>query len=216
MAVSSNSNNRTMDDVFKRMTREGSTITKAEALAVYEEITQIIYDFLTEGDSVTTPLVNLRSTVSGRFEGPEDNFDPSRHQVRVQSSPGNRIRGAADEISAEKIDATERQPAPKHYHDHGSEEQDQVITPGDGARITGSLLKFDEEDEDQGIFFINVDDGTITRTNGSILKNKPGELIFVNPDLPAGTYRLEVRSNVEYSSNIRTGVLSDELSVAGS
>lgn len=120
----------------------------------------------------------------------------------------------AGDIEVEKIPVREREPAPVHYYDHASEEQDEVITPNDGARLSGSLLKFDMEDEEQGIFFINVDDGEEIKADGTILRNKPGEILFNNPELPQGTYRLEVRSNLG-STKIRTGTLSDELTVVG-
>lgn len=47
-----------------------------------------------------------------------------------------------------------------------------------------------------------------------MLRNKPGELIFLNPDLPTGTYRLEVRTIPKNSTEVRTGTLADELTVA--
>jgi hypothetical protein len=47
----------------------------------------------------------------------------------------------------------------------------------------------------------------------TLIKNKPSELIFMNPDLPAGTYRLEIRSIVYNTTTIRTGSLSTPLVV---
>ena len=88
MAVSSNSDSYTMEDVYKQMTREGSTVTKAEALAVFEEITQAIAGILEEGHSIVTPLVNITSSVSGVFESEDDRFDPSRHEVRLNIGTG--------------------------------------------------------------------------------------------------------------------------------
>lgn len=216
MAVSSNPQTYSIEDVYDHMTREGSTITKAEALAVFEEITQGIINIVEEGNAVVTPLIQVRSNISGVFDGEEDTFDPARHHVRVNVSAGNRLREAADDIPTQKIAARERIPAPVHYHDSSSETQDEAITPGGGARITGSLLKFEEEDINQGIFFVNISDGTETRVETAILRNKPGELIFMNPELPAGTYRLEVRSMLPRASEVRTGALVNELTVAGS
>lgn len=203
-----------LEDVFDHMTRGGSTITKAEALAAFEEISHAIVTLLGRGHGVNTPLVNFKPSIRGRFESDEDRFDPGRHQKLVKPSPGTRLRHMAGDIEVEKIPVREREPAPVHYYDHASEEQDEVITPNDGARLSGSLLKFDMEDEEQGIFFINVDDGEEIKADGTILRNKPGEILFNNPELPPGTYRLEVRSNLG-STKIRTGTLSDELTVVG-
>lgn len=217
LAVSSNSESYTLEDVFRRMTREGSTITTAEALAVFEEITRTIAGIVEEGSSVTTPLVNIRSTVGGVFRSGNDTFDPRRHRVRIHVAPGRRLQKIDGNIPTRKVEVRERRPAPVLYYDNSSDTRNEAITPGRGARIRGSLLKFDESDPGQGIFFIHLDSGEEIRVEAPMLKNKPAELIFLNPDLGTGSYRLEVRSGLNRSTSdeIRAGALPDELTVAG-
>ncbi|MDR8392863.1 DUF4469 domain-containing protein [Aliifodinibius sp. S!AR15-10] len=215
MAVSKRPESYSLEDVFEHMTREGSTITKAEALAGFEEVSRGIINLLKQGNSVVTPLVNLSPSITGVFEGEDDRFDPDRHQVKINVTPGKRLRETAPTIPTQKIMPRERSPEPAHYYDYNSETQDQVITPQGAARITGSLLKFDEQDQDQGVFFVNTSDGTETRVNIKMIKNKPGELIISNPRLEAGHYRLEVRSLLDGTKDIRKGALPDELTVPG-
>lgn len=214
MAISSNTNSYSIEDVFDHMTREGSTITKAEALASFEEISQGIINLIRQGNAVVTPLFNIRSGISGVFEDEDDNFDANRHQVRINLSVGSRLRPVAAEIDPQKIKARERQPDIEYFYDDATDTKNEVITPGRGARIAGELLKFDEDDPTQGIFFVNKDDSSETRVDESILKNKPGELIFIVPALPAGAYRLEVRSIIFNTTELRTGALSHELTVS--
>lgn len=214
VAVSRNSRTYSLEDVFEYMTRQGSTITKAEALAVFEEITQGIFQIVREGNSVVTPLVNIRSNVSGVFSGGNDTFDPRRHRVRINISPGLGFREIDKEILTEKISPLERHPIPVHFLDDTSDTRDEEITSGGGAQILGSLLKFDEADINQGVFFVNLDDDAETRVE-SVLRNKPSEIIFINPELPAGSYRVEVRSVLNGTTTVRTGTLSAELTVPG-
>lgn len=214
MAVTRSPQSYSIEDVYNQMTREGSTVTRAEALAAFEEITQVIINLVKQGHSVNTPLVNIASTISGVFNGDEDVFDPARHRVKLSVNPGNRLRKVAGEITTEKIPVAERKPTPVHFYDNASETQDEVITPSGGARITGSLLKMDEDDSGQGVFFIRTDDGTETRVESSMIRNKPGELIFVTPELPAGEYRLEVRSQIPGTTQVRSGSLSFILTVS--
>lgn len=216
MAVSSNSNSYSIEDIYKQMTRQGSTVTQAEALAVFEEITRAIVGIIEEGHSVVTPLVNITSSVSGVFESEEDRFDPSRHKVRLNISAGRRLRELDGDISPEVGSSALRQPTLSRFYDNGSETENELLTPNGGARIKGSLLKFDEEEEDQGIFFIELSDNTEHRVDKPLLRNKPGELIFILPDLPAGDYRLEVRSILTNTTNLRKGALTEELTVTGS
>ncbi|MEL7834679.1 DNA-binding domain-containing protein [Fodinibius sp. N2] len=214
IAVSSNLKTFTIEDVFDEIVHPGSSISKAEALATFESLTEGIMKLVRQGNSVVTPLVNIRSDIKGVFETDEDTYDSSKQQVVVNMSPGLRLRSVENEIEVTKVTQQKREPMLLHYYDNTSDTSDESITPEKGARITGNMLKFDEEDTDQGIFFVNVDDGTETRLDNRLLRNKPSELIFNNPTLPAGNYELEVRTGLLNGSSIRTGRLSASLTVA--
>jgi hypothetical protein len=214
-AVSSNSNTYTIEDVYKQMTREGSTVTKAEALAVFEEITQAITSIVQEGHSVVTPLVNISSSVTGVFDEEEEPFDSNRHKVQLNINSGLRLRGLPGSIQPVRIEGSEPAPDIKYLHDNVSGTRSELLTPQGGARIKGSLLKFDEKDSQQGIFFINTQDATEHRVERDLLRNMPKELIFTLPDLPEGEYRLEVRSILSGTSTLRSGILSTPLVVEG-
>ncbi len=196
------------------MTHEGSTVTKAEALASFEEITKGIIRLVSDGNSVTTPLVNISARIVGVFTSDDDRFDPSRHQVKLRVQPGTRLHDAEATITAEKVQAKERMPVLLHYEDNSTESKDSVATASGGARLTGNLLKFDEADDKQGIFFINTKDNSETRVPGKLLRNKPGELIFMNPALPKGTYRVEVRTVFANAKGIKKGTLADVVTVS--
>lgn len=214
MAVSSNSQTYTIEDVFDEIVHPGSSISKAEALATFESLTEGIMKFVRQGNSVVTPLVNIRSDIKGVFESDESTYDPSKQQVVVNMSPGLRLRSVENEIEVTKVTQQKREPMLLHYYDNTSDSSDETITPDEGARISGNMLKFDEEDTDQGIFFVNTDDGTETRLDKTLLRNMPSELIFNNPTLPTGNYKLEVRTGLLNGSSIRTGTLSATLTVA--
>lgn len=215
-AVSRNASSYTIEDVYKQMTREGSTVTKAEALAVFEEITQAITSILQDGHSVVTPLVNISSSVTGVFDTEEDQFDSDRHQVQLNLNSGLRLKNLPASIQPNRIEGSEPAPDIKYLHDNVSGTRSELLTPGGGARIKGSLLKFDEEDDQQGIFFVNTQDGTEQRVERALLRNMPKELIFTIPNLAAGEYRLEVRSILNNMSTIRSGILSNPLTVEAS
>jgi hypothetical protein len=215
VAVGVNRQRYTIDDVYDHMTREGSTLTKAEALAAFEEVTQGIINIVQQGNTVVTPLVNIMPSISGVFDSDEDTFDESRHQVGLSITPGIRLRDVPPAITTQKVASRERKPTLSHYYDKVSGTRDDQVTPDVGARVNGSMLKFDETDASQGIFFISTADGSETQVDtSSILRNMPSELLFNNPSLAAGTYRLEVRSIMTGSTDLRVGILSDELTVS--
>lgn len=213
-AVSLSTKTCTFEDLLEEITREGSTVTRAEALAFFEEFTATVMSLLKQGNAVDTPLIKLRPSVRGSFAGGDDSFDPGRHEVYILARPAVRLKKAASRIRPGKISVPNRHPDPRHYHDSATGSRNHVITPGGGARITGSLLKIVREDASQGIFFIHVQSGGAVQVdNRRILYNKPAELIFTNPELPPGTYRLEVRCTPHRVTIPRTGRLNAELTV---
>lgn len=214
MAVTTNTRTLTLEDVYDQMTHEGSTVTKAEALAAWEEMTRGIIKLAGDGNSIVTPLVNISASIVGVFTGEDDRFDTARHQVKLRVQPGSRLQEAESTIKTEKVQPKERLPVLLHYEDNTTESKDSVATANGGARITGSLLRFDESDPKQGVFFIDVNKGTETKVSGKLLRNKPGELIFMNPKLPAGAYRVEVRALLRNNKSLLTGTLPDVVTVS--
>ena len=198
-----------------RATNRGSTVTIAEFRSAYEEITYATEQLLIEGGgSIKTPLFNLSVRIVGVFNGDNDNFDPARHQVKIRLTPGNRLREMEQKIKVRKVAADKPRPILQHVFDNSSESQDEVITSGGGMRIIGSLLKYDESDSHQGVFFINASNQE-TKVTGMPLRNKPGELIFISPaGLAPGNYTIEVRTILKGNKEIRKGSFPDDLTVA--
>lgn len=201
--------------IIDQMISRGSTVTKAEALSVYEELSLAMENILKEGNSINTPLFKVTPTITGVFVNDEDSFDPERHEVKLRINPGLRLRQTEAKIMVERTTGVRPQPTPIHFDDYGSETQDDIITSEKTGRITGSLLKFEESDPQQGVFFVNLANGSVKQVTGKFVKNKPGELIFSNPaGLTPGTYRLEVRAVLVGTKGIRTGTLPYELTVS--
>ena len=214
MAVITNSRTLTIEDLYNQMTHEGSTITKAEALASYEEFSTGILRFVSEGYRVLTPLANFSASIVGVFTGEDDHFDSRRHHIKVRVQPGTRLQKAENAIRTEKVQPKERLPVLLHYEDNTTESKDSIATANGAPRITGSLLKVDESDVNQGVFFVDIKKGNETRVSGKMLRNKPGELIFMNPALPKGDYRVEVRALLRNNKSLLTGSLPDVVTVS--
>lgn len=204
---------KTTEDVIDYIIREGSPITRAEVFAVIEEFEASIAKFLAEGYRVNTSLVQISTSIKGVFEGADDRFDPKRHEVKLNINPGKRIRNTTDNISTEKIRGRKRRPKLDYLKDYATGSKNKQLTPGGSAEISGLLLKFDPEDDDQGIYLIAAD-GTETKVH-LVMRNKPSELIFSIPkSLPAGEYTVEVRAIVRHTTSIRKGKLPTPLIVS--
>ncbi|MCK4561096.1 MAG: DUF4469 domain-containing protein [Calditrichia bacterium] len=120
---------------------------------------------LNEGYNVNTPFANFRSGIKGVFMGNTDVFDTSRHQVRPRISSGKRLRDYyRTRIETTKLESAQKNPNLMEFIDHTSKEKDSIATPGWLATLTGHRLKYDPEDDNQGLFFIAEDD---TATKGA-------------------------------------------------
>jgi hypothetical protein len=207
-----NRTSRTTEDVINEIISRGSTITKAEALAVIEEYEACIAKFVAEGDRVNTSLMKISSSIAGIFNGKDDYFDEERHCINVNVQSGPRLQKAIAETSTQKVAGRERYPQPKRLKDFTTGSINGELTPGGSAELHGTLLKYDHNDNNQGIFLV-ASDGTESRVE-QVLKNWPSLLLFVVPDnLSAGEYSLEVRSIVRRTTELRRGTLSASITI---
>lgn len=210
LAIVQDQNSRSIEDIIDIMINRGSTVTKADALSVIEEYEAAIAEVLNNGDSVITPLMKVSASIQGVFEDEFDAFDPSRHYVRLNVHPGERISEIAGNATVERIQASRPEPHPQVFKDVITDTTNESITSGGVGELRGSRLKVDPSDTDQGVFII-ASDGAETRAD-TYIRNKPANLIFMIPDsLTSGDYELEVRATINDSDKIRSGHLDATL-----
>jgi len=201
-----------LEDVIERIIQQGSTVTRPDIVSVMEDFFTAIENMVLEGMNVNTPSANYKASIKGIFDGQADGFDPSRHQIKAVVGPGKRYRKAIkDRAQAVKQEAVRPRPNPLEYTDINSGERNSVLTPGGMGQLVGHRLKFDPADPNQGAFFVAPGGELRVQVVG---RNKPGELMFMVPALPAADYTLEVRATVHGSEDVRTGALEATLTVA--
>jgi hypothetical protein len=137
---------------------------------------------------------------------------PARRGLQPGHGGLRLLRQALEHVEVVKDEATSLNPNPLAYADVASGTTNQVLTPGDGALLTGYRLRYDPADPAQGIFLVAAD-GAATRVE-RFIKLLPGEVSLIAPALPAGTYTLEVRANVTGNGEIRSGKLKAPLTVS--
>jgi hypothetical protein len=206
---------KTLDEVLNETTEHGSTVTKAEALAFFEELITVILKALLQGFAINTPLFNMSFSISGNFNGPDDTFDPARHSINITITPGLRVKEIISKINLSKVTVTKPKPVVTDFFDHSSQNHNDTVTKGGIGKLTGVKLQIDEKDEQQGIFFIPLLGGTIYKSTGFLVKNDPSELIFTIPaDLIPGEYNIEVRAKISEGKELRKGSFEKTLTVA--
>jgi hypothetical protein len=160
-------------------------------VSVLEAEKQVICEMVEEGDAVTTELFNVFPSMSGVYAGATDSYDPSRHHVKVNLHTGTALRDAVARIKPKKTSGGIATIAILAVTNVKTGSINHLITPNRNLRITGQKLKL--AGEQAGVYFINQMDESRTQVDPSdIALNHPIELLVVTPELPPGTYKLEV------------------------
>ena len=203
-----------LNDIVAHILDQGSSATEGDILLILSDAIKACETVLLEGGRVNLGgLVELFPRIGGVFVGPGDHFDPTRHRIDVGANPGHRLRRTIrDKATVEKVSPTRPAPNPVEFVDLASGTSNTAISPGNIGTINGHRLKYNPGAPDEGIYFLPVAGGSEVRAE-FIQKNKPSQLIFLNPDGLSGEYHLEVRAHMQGGAQLRTGRLDATLSV---
>ncbi|TRX71808.1 DNA-binding domain-containing protein [Carboxylicivirga sp. M1479] len=204
LAIPSDNESHTMDDIIEMMIAKGSTVTKAEALAVIEEYHQAIETLITEGARVQTELFSISSSINGCFNSESESFNRDHHHVSINLKAEKRLKNCLHKIKVKKLNTAKREPSIQSLLNHFNKSKDSNFSAGQLLSIKGVYLKFNEADPQQGVYFIDKHKTSFKASN--VIKNKPGELMCFIPDaLTKGNFTLEIRAMVYRTKTIRTG-----------
>lgn len=198
---------RRMEQVYGRRYSHNELETFFKCFS--EEVERI----LQEGSSLHTPFMKISASISGKFTGLQDKFDPRRHKVEIKLNPGKRLKAMATGIKTEKVLPSNPCPQISQVHDLVQDCKNTGLTIGQPVKLHGNHLKLDEADAQQGIFLISEEKQTFPITK--VFHNTPTRLFFQVPEqLTPGNYKLEVRAKVGNSTQLRTGMYPNPLTLS--
>lgn len=191
-----------LDMIAERIAARGSTVGKADVLAVLHLLVEVILDLVLDGWRINLGgLVHLYCSIEGLFSSFDEHFTPGRHKLKGVAKTGARYeralrtRGKITRQMGRRLD-----PILHTFTDLLTEAHDR-FTPGGKGQLYGHWLKLDLTAPDEGVFLIDQAGQAIKL---SIIYNTATLLIFDLPDAPPGLYRLEVRARPRSSNTLRT------------
>ncbi len=202
------------DDLVQDIVDQGSTVNKPDILAVTAALKLACQRRVEQGQRINYfGMVEFFPRIKGVFTGATDTFDPARHRIDIGSNPGSELREAVRAgASVEKVEAVKPSPNPIEYRDVGSDTTNDQVTVGNIGQLSGSRLKYDPAQADEGVYFVATAGGE-TKV-ATVQKNKPAQVVFLVPaTLVAGTYNLEVRARIGGGTELRIGRLDPVLTV---
>jgi hypothetical protein len=203
-----------LDEITDRIVSQGTTVRRADVLAVLENTLTACDSMLQDGMRVQLGgLVDLFPKISGTFDGACDTYDPARHQVDIAAMAGKRLRNSFRSNAAiAKSAASKLAPSPAMFSQTPAPQQSSQIVAGSIGTIDGWHLKFNPSQIDEGIYFVRMADSVDFKIE-AINSNTPKKLVFLTPTLPAGSYKIEVRCRIRGGKELRSGWLDEELFV---
>lgn len=203
----------TLEDIMKKALKRGTTLTEPDLRAAINLLFTVVTDEIADGNAITTPLVNIRPSITGVFSSATDSFDNSRHIKRASLSAGVLLTQKMQGAKVEKIASGQRTPDLQEFLDINSGTTNSILTSGGIGQLVGSELKFNIENPDEGIFLVHE---TGVETKITVLATRTeGKLVFSIPaGLATGGYRVEVRKGYGNAAAIRTGTLNEMLEIA--
>jgi hypothetical protein len=198
-----------LEEIADRIVDQGTTVRRADVLAVLENAINVCDTVLLDGMRVQFGgLVDLFPKIKGNFNGPTDVYDPARHRVDVAAMPGNRVRRYFREnATVERGEARKPVPGLMAYSQIPAGETPDIITPGAIGTIHGKRLAFNPTIPEEGIFLVPWAAGPEIRIS-NIQKNMPSQLTFLVPSLVStNKYFMEIRTRYTEEGQLRIGRL---------
>ena len=200
-----------LNRVIKEMGNRRSVLSDIEMEGIICQFFDAVEYILKDGGTVSTPLFTARCSIAGTFTGPEDSFYRNRHQVKINLKPGSRLKELAGEIKTQKVHSRLPSPTVDMFTDMNSGSVNSQLTPGGAAILKGKLMKYEQDDQQQGIFLVNSMKKNFKVE--TVYKNTFSQIMMMIPaGLQPGEYRLQVRSSLN-TKTVRIGELSQVLVV---
>ncbi len=189
-------------------------VTEAALAAVRKNEAKVYADIIADGGVINSDLFSTAFSVSGVFTNQADTFDPKRHAVNLNATPGTLLREAAKKAKVYKKEGSNTDPYITQVTD-GVTGDTQAIKLGSVMEIVGSRLKFDKKDSEQGVFVKTVDGKEYRCT--PVGEPKPAKLmVLLGADVSEGEFSLEVRTKLtgnrsESGKTLKSGIYSKSL-----
>ena len=193
-------NSYTLKDLAKIVASKNSGMHPETVYAIAQQLDEAKVEAVLDGNSVSDSIIKISPRITGSFKNSKAPFDPAIHKRTVDLSISSAFRAELEKVKVVMEGLRNQGAEITAVDDMESDLNDGTITIGGFIIISGDKLKVDEEDAEQGVFFIGSDE--VAHKSQKIKVNKPSQLIAKVPtSLSAGSYRLVVRT--KYTGNTK-------------
>jgi hypothetical protein len=188
-----NSRSYTFEDIARRLIKRNSGLSLPEITGVWEGIKDVVEEIIAEGGIINTELFRVRASIKGVFNGTDDKFDASRHEIRLNLRTGQLLHGTPKKLKTKKRIAPAKSLI-QSVTDVKSGAVNSHLTPGKNIKIIGTRLKIDGKDPSCGLYFVpeKTTDAAVKVEASEFAMNNPSQIIVVIPALKKGKWHLRL------------------------
>jgi hypothetical protein len=145
-----------------------------------------------DGFAVNAGYFSIHPVVGGLFAS--GNEDPRRHPVRFRFRTRKPLRDIVRYIAVE-VEGAADSSSIDSFIDVDSGETNECVTPGGIFTVTGRKIKVTGGSPDCGLYFVSMTDPRrYFKVSKKFAGNVSTRVSGVVPDLPAGEYRIEIKT----------------------
>ena len=186
----------TKDEFINKMLEKRNILSRPDLEAAVAVIEETFVEIIKEGKGLNLPLLNLNYAMKGTFSTPDARLNTADHTLEINISAGALLTEAIPEIKLKRLSSPDFGPIIRRFTDGVSKTVNSLLTPGGIFEVTGERLRIDGTDSAVIGLYLRARNGTETKVN-VLLRNEPNCLSGQLPaDLPSGTYKLVVKTQV--------------------
>lgn len=181
------------EQVLDFVTQEGTTITRAEGLAVFNGLVRALAHFLALGYHVKLPFADFRPTVQGRIDHRDTTLSGTDVQAGVTVSPGVALRSILKDVTVVSVD--QRMDSVKVFSFQNMRDRSGTsLQAGDLCIVKGQKLSFDPAVPEERVFFVSPTNREELRVTDYAHAGNRSTTFKAPADLKAGQWNLVVRT----------------------
>lgn len=170
-------------------TRGGSTVNEVIMVQAVNDFLREMARALCDGYNINTGWFHAHPELRGTFNSSDDSLDPDRHHISIDFRQGTKMQEMLQLVSVKIDKGNYRTPLISSITNMLTNTTDQPFNVGTAAQIAGRDIKIEGDDPTAGLYLLNTETGEQTQVEARrIPLNKPTQIMFLVPQLPAGTY----------------------------
>ncbi|WP_287048198.1 DNA-binding domain-containing protein [Treponema sp.] len=197
----------TQEDIIDAIAEAGTTFTKADAAGMFKVFEQVFKRFIERGHAVKLFMGTFRASASGTAETNSETFKPvipkdprtpkKDHNISLSFEPNEAYSEQLRNIAFKRLGFVKLSRPAITSISSAMINSDTPLIPGDYINISGRFLKFDFEDNSQGVFFKETDGTKSYKASNFTKATRVSITVQIPPELEPGTYTVKIRTQTE-------------------